>query len=73
VELHFIGRVIASKKNTICGPVIKIVNQSKASEKETLLKKRFTTKPDLIDKELQQVVTQPTTNSNELKKTIRAY
>jgi hypothetical protein len=52
-------------------PVIKIVNQSKASEKETLLKKRFTTKPDLIDKELQQVVTNQQPTQTNYEKTIR--
>jgi hypothetical protein len=38
-------------------PVIKIVNQSKTSEKETLHKKRITTKPNHFDKEPQQIVT----------------
>lgn len=52
-------------------PVIKIVNQSKASEKETLLKKRFTTKPELIDKELQQVVTNQQPTQTNYEKTIR--
>lgn len=53
-------------------PVIKIVNQSKAREKETLQKKKFITKPNLIDKEPQQVVTNQQPNqTNYEKETIR--
>ncbi len=52
-------------------PVIKIVNQSKAIEKETLLKKRFTTKPVHTDKGLQQVVTNQQPTQTNYEKTIR--
>jgi hypothetical protein len=68
-----VGLLITQQtQNTSLKPVIKIVNQTKASEKERNLKKRFNIKPDHTDEKLQQVVTNQQPNlTNYEKETIR--